>query len=150
VGIDDFAGKLIGKPKGIRLPSPGKYLDLEEYCWTVNHEYDDLEFFSPLKGVVTSTNQELVEDTAMISDKPYSGGWLMTVEPDSINKSNRNFLTGNEARAWMIEEANLLAKGMGTEAGVTMHDGASIKGDLSSHLSKENWQKIVKNHLYIR
>jgi len=150
VGIDDFAGKLIGKPKGIRLPSLGKSLDLEEYCWTINHDYDDLEFFSPLKGVVTATNQALAEDTAMISDKPYSGGWLMTVEPESIGKSNRNFLTGDEARAWMVEEANLLSKGMQTEAGVTMHDGASFTNDLSSHLSKENWQKIVKNHLYIR
>ena len=86
----------------------------------------------------------------MIAEQPYSDGWIMTVEPESIAKSNRNFLTGKEANAWMVEEANLLSKHLSAEAGTTMHDGASLKTDLSSHLSKEKWNEIVKNHLYVQ
>ncbi len=150
VGIDDFARRLIGNADGIELPPPGRKLDMEEFCWTVHHDYDDLEFFSPIKGVVTSTNQALKEDAAQLTEQPYHGGWLMTVEPESIMKSNRNFLSGDEARAWMVEETNLLSKNLQEEAGVTMHDGASLTKDLSTHLGKENWREIVKNHLYVR
>jgi glycine cleavage system H lipoate-binding protein len=150
LGIDDFASRIIGKPQGIVLPPIGKNLDLEEYAWTVNHAYSDLEFLSPVKGVVTSTNQALLDDASAINQQPYANGWLMTVEPENIMKSNRNFLTGKEANAWMVEEANLLSKHLSAEAGVTMHDGASITTDISSHLSKEKWNEIVKNHLYVR
>ena len=150
VGIDDFASRIIGKPQGILLPSIGKSLDLEEHAWTVNHVHSDLEFVSPIKGVVTSTNQELLDDAAVINQQPYAKGWLMTIEPENIMKSNRNFLTGQEAKAWMVEEANLLSKHLSAEAGATMHDGASLKTDLGSHLSKEKWNEIVKNHLYVR
>lgn len=150
VGIDDFASRIIGKPLVITLPSIGKHLDLEEFSWTLRHAYSDLKFVSPVKGVVTSFNHRLLEDTALIAEQPYSDGWIMTVEPESIAKSNRNFLTGEEANAWMVEEANLLSKHLSTEAGATMHDGASLKTDLSSHLSKEKWNEIVKNHLYVR
>jgi glycine cleavage system H lipoate-binding protein len=150
VGIDDFASRIIGKPQGIVLPPIGKSLDLEGYAWTVNHAHSDLEFVSPVKGVVTSTNQVLLDDAALINQQPYAKGWLMTVEPESIMRSNRNFLIGEEANAWMVEEANLLSKHLSSEAGATMHDGASITNDISSHLSKEKWYEIVKNHLYVR
>jgi glycine cleavage system H lipoate-binding protein len=150
VGIDDFARRLIGNAVGIELPPPGRNLDMEEFCWTVQHDYDDMEFFSPIKGVVTSTNQALKEDTALLTEQPYHDGWLFTVEPESIMKSNKNFLSGDEARAWMVEETNLLSKHLQEEAGVTMHDGASLTKDLSTHLGKENWREIVKSHLYIR
>jgi len=78
VGIDDFARRIIGRVKGIKLPAVGRDLDLEEYAWTVQHEYGDIEFFSPLNGVVESINQELLEDTGLVTDQPYTGGWLMT------------------------------------------------------------------------
>lgn len=150
VGIDDFASRIIGKPQGIALPSIGRNLDMEEYAWTINHAYSDLEFVSPVKGVVTSINQALVDDVDKITEQPYADGWLMTVEPESINKSNRNFLSGEEANAWMVEEANLLSKHLYSEAGPTMHDGASLRNDIGNHLSKEKWNEIVKNHLYVR
>jgi glycine cleavage system H lipoate-binding protein len=150
IGIDDFAGRIIGKAKGIKLPAVGKDLDLEEFAWAVQHEYGDIEFFSPVKGVVTSVNQELLDDTAPVTDRPYTDGWLMTVEPKSIIKSNKNLLKGKEARAWMVEEANLLNKNIHGEAGVTFHDGAVIADDISSNLSKEKWHEIVKKHLYTK
>lgn len=151
VGIDDFARRILGKVKSIDLPAVGKKVDLEEYSWTIHHEYGDVDFFSPLKGVVESTNQELFEDASLVTEQPYTGGWLMTIEPKSIGKSNKNFLKGAEARAWMVDEANLLSQSIHhPEAGVTLHDGAAITTDISSNLSKEKWNEVVKKHLYAK
>jgi hypothetical protein len=74
----------------------------------------------------------------------------MTIEPKSIGKSNKNFLKGKEARAWMEEEAHLLNQTIQPEAGVTMHDGAAVATDISSNLSKEKWNEVVKKHLYAK
>jgi glycine cleavage system H protein len=150
IGMDDFSGRLIGEASGVVLPPIGKELDMEEYGWTIQHHYGDLEFISPIKGVVTSINSALADDAGDVTEKPYSNGWLMTVEPQSIAKSNRNFLMGDEARTWMVEEADLLSKSLPSEAGVTMHDGASLKKDIGKILNKDKWHEIVKNHLYVR
>jgi glycine cleavage system H lipoate-binding protein len=150
IGIDDFARRILGKVKGIKLPAVGRDLDLEEYAWTIEHEHGDVEFFSPVKGVVESVNQALLEDSGAVTEQPYTDGWLMTIEPKSILKSNKNLLKGKEARAWMVEEANLLNKSVSAEAGVTFHDGASITTDISQHLSKEKWNEVVKKHLYTK
>jgi len=72
------------------------------------------------------------------------------VEPKSIAKSNRNFLRGEEARAWMVEEVNLLSTGLGAEAGVTMHDGAAVAKDLCSRLSRDKWRDLVKSRLFVK
>jgi glycine cleavage system H lipoate-binding protein len=150
IGIDDFARRLIGKAGGLNLPPLGRKIEMEEYSMTVNHDYGDLEFFSPLDGVVDSTNYELLENSDLLTEEPYGGGWLMTVEPKSIAKSNRNLLRGEEARAWMVEEVNLLTGSLGSEAGVTMHDGAAVAKDLSSRLSRDKWRELVKSRLYVK
>jgi glycine cleavage system H lipoate-binding protein len=150
IGMDDFAARLIGETSGVEMPAIGKELDMEEHCLTIHHHYGDLDFVSPLKGVVTSINHTLFEDASSLTEQPYSKGWLATVEPQSIAKSNRNFLWGDEARAWMVEEANTLFRGLHSEAGVTMQDGAAVVKDISKHLSKEKWHEIVKNHLLAR
>lgn len=150
IGIDDFAGRLLGKADSIDLPRPGRGIDMEEYCWTVHHHYGDLEFFSPLKGTVTSINYGLGDDAGGLTEHPYSSGWLMTVQPDNIGKSLKNLLSGKEARAWMMEEADVLFKGIGGQAGATLHDGAAPVKDISKHLDRSAWQKIVKERLYTR
>lgn len=150
IGIDDFARRLIGKAGGLKLPPLGRKIEMEEYSMTINHDYGDLEFFSPLDGTVDSTNYELLENSNLLTEKPYADGWLMTVEPKSIAKSNRNFLRGEEARTWMVEEVNLLSTGLGAEAGVTMHDGAAIVKDLSSRLSPDKWRELVKSRLFVK
>jgi glycine cleavage system H lipoate-binding protein len=148
IGIDDFARRIIGKVNGIKLPAVGRDLDLEEYAWTIEHKHGDIEFFSPVDGVVESINQEILDDASLVTDQPYTGGWLMTIEPKNIMKSNKNLLKGKDASAWMVEETNLLHKSIHSEAGVTFHDGAVISNDISSNLTKEKWNEIVKNHLY--
>ena len=150
VGLDDFARRLIGEVDDIDLPPVGRKLEMEEYCLGLHHHFGDLEFFAPLNGTVLSVNQELCEEPGLLTEEPYSKGWLMTVEPESIAKSNRNFLKGDEAEKWMVEEANLLFASIQTAAGVTMQDGAELTKDISQHLAKEKWLEIMKNHLYIK
>lgn len=150
IGIDDFARRIIGNIEGIDLSTVGTNLDFEEYCLTIHHEYGDMELFCPVKGIVDSINQEVLNNVSLITDEPYQGGWLMTVDPDSILKSNKNLLKGDEAKAWMIGETNLLSETVYGELGVTLADGATISTEISRNISKEKWSELVRKHLFVR
>ena len=60
------------------------------------------------------------------------------------------FLKGDEAKAWMVDESNLLNKTIKGESEATLHDGATVESDISSKVSKEKWIELVKNHLFVR
>jgi glycine cleavage system H lipoate-binding protein len=150
VGIDDFARRLIGKANSLELPAVGKNLQLEEYSWVINHEYGDLEFFSPVEGVVNAVNQKVLDDPDILTDKPFTDGWLFEIDPKSVGKSLKNLLQDKEASAWMTEEASLLNKSLQAEAGETLHDGAVVVNDISSKISQEKWNALVKNHLHTK
>ena len=150
VGVDDFARRLIGRVNDIKLPPVGRKLEFEEYGWTINHDYGDLELFSPLSGIVDQVNPKLIKNTDILVEEPYDGGWLMTIEPQSIVKTNKNLFKGKEARAWMIDEADLLNRSIHSSPEATMHDGAELVMDISKHLDREKWREIVKNHLYTK
>jgi len=148
VGIDDFARRIIGKISDIELPPIGKGLDFESHAWTIQHKNGNIKFFSPITGIVDSVNQNLANDADLITHNPYTDGWLFTIDPKSIAKSNKNFLKGAEAKAWMREEANLLLKTIHEDAGPTLHDGAVIAEDISTNLTEDKWKELVKKHLF--
>ena len=150
IGIDDFARRMIGKANGIGLPAVGSKLELEEYSMVIHHDYGDVEFLSPLEGVVESINHDLLNDAQLLTDKPYTDGWLMTVEPQSIRKSTKNLLTDNEVKTWMTDEAKLISQEIHGDVGLTLQDGATMTTDISSNISKEKWTELVKKHLYTR
>lgn len=150
IGIDDFARRIIGKINKIELPAVGKKLELEEYSWIVNHDHGDLEFFSPITGVVDSVNQKLLDDASLAVEKPYTDGWFVTMDVGSVARNLKNLLKDKEATAWMEEEANLLNQSIQSETGVTFHDGAVVAADISKNLSKEKWNELAKKHLYTR
>lgn len=150
VGLDDFARRILGQVDGIELPAVGRDLEFEEYAWTIKHKQGDLQFLSPVKGIVDSVNLELLDNPSMLTEAPYSKGWLMTIDPKSIMRSNKNFLKGKEARAWMMEEAGLLNHTINPDAGVTLHDGAVIDENFSEKITPDQWQELVKKHLFIK
>jgi glycine cleavage system H lipoate-binding protein len=150
IGIDDFARRIIGKINKIELPAVGRNLELEEYSWIVTHDHGDLEFFSPISGVVDSVNQKLLDDASLAVEKPYTDGWFVTMDVSSVARNLKNLLKDKEATAWMEEEANLLNQSIQSETGVTFHDGAVVAADISKNLPKEKWNELVKKHLYTR
>ena len=150
IGLDDFARRLIGQIKSIELPATGKEIAFEEYALKIHHDHGDLELFSPIEGVVESTNQELLDNPMLVNEKPYNDGWLMTIDPKSVRKGIKNLLNDDEASKWMTEEAGLLSQSLQAEVGVTLQDGAVITDDISKNLTGDKWNELVKKFLYTR
>ncbi len=150
IGIDDFAGRLLGILEDISLPGLGKKIDVGEFFWSAKHKFGDFEFASPLEGVVDGLNYDIINDPSLLTSDPYGSGWLMMIEPDNIRKITGNIFHSSEARAWMAEESKALNNSIYSSSVSTMHDGAIATKDISANLEKEEWLALAANHLHIR
>jgi len=150
IGIDDFSSRLLGTVDHLYLPGLGKKVDMGEFCWKAKHAYGDLEFASPMEGVVEEINHNLFNDPSLLTSDPYGKGWLMLIEPDNISKTNGNLFQNSDAKAWIAEESKFLNSSIHSSVTNTMHDGAIASRNIAANIKKEEWLVLAKNHLHIK
>ena len=138
---------MLGKLDHLFLPDLGKPIGQGEYFWSVDHKYGNLEFASPLEGIVDTVNYNLLEKPDLLTGDPYGDGWLMMIEPENIGKTIGNTFQGSEADVWMAEESIVLNSTVHNSTIMTMHDGAVASENISENIEKNEWLKLAKNHL---
>lgn len=147
VGIDDFAQRLLGPPKALRLPVVGQKLEEGLPGWTVQVDGQALSLLSPLDGEVTATNDQALLNPAVVCDDPYGKGWLLEVKPKHPEKTSVNLLNGNIARAWMDDAASNLSRMMGPTLGPVLQDGGIPVSGFARELAGEEWPKLARELL---
>ena len=70
IGMDDFAGRLIGEPTALMLPSPGRKLDQGERGWQVRVNGDILDVLSPVRGEVLEINEQVINSPSVVAARP--------------------------------------------------------------------------------
>jgi len=81
VGIDDFPLKLLGEIDKIKLNSIGESLNKSGRMCTIKKGRKKMKFLSPIEGIISDVNQELVKNAREINDDPYEKGWLYIIKP---------------------------------------------------------------------
>ncbi len=81
IGITDFAQSQLGDIVFINLPEPGDELVAGEPFSDVESVKAVSEVVSPVSGVVTAVNEDLLDDPALINESSYEA-WF--VEVDSV------------------------------------------------------------------
>jgi glycine cleavage system H protein len=147
VGMDDFAQKLLGKPNGFVLPSPGTRVRQGEPAWQVQVDGHAIPMVSPVDGEVVAVNQDVVASPELVNTEPYDRGWLMRVKVPSPAAAARNLLSGKLARAWMdavTEDVRAMPAG---ELGVVLPDGGFPIGGFARALSPDSWDRVARELL---
>jgi glycine cleavage system H protein len=143
VGIDDFGARLAGKIDGITLPKRGQWIRQGQKFATIMRDGQKAELVSPVEGEVTSVNEALLNDAALMNGDPYGAGWLVSVISPDMATNFRNLLNGSLARKWMQEAANRLQMRVPALAGVVAQDGGVAVHDLTVHLPTTKWAEIT-------
>jgi glycine cleavage system H lipoate-binding protein len=147
VGLDDFANKLIGPKKGIRLPAPGTILKQGETAWTVLADGKGIDMVSPVDGVVEQVNPEAEARPDELSGDPYGRGWLLRVRATDWARSAEQLLSGREARKLMDDAAYLLRSRLSPELGAVLQDGGRPVHGIARELAPENWDVLARQLL---
>jgi len=145
VGIDDFAGHLMGQVNGVTLPQRGQWIRQGQKVWSLRRDGTTVDMLSPIEGNVTDVNQAVLQNPDLARTDPYGEGWLLKVESPDAKTNFRNLLGGNLARWWTEEAAMRLQRRMPGVLDAVAQDGGVAIDSITSHLPDQEWAEVVRD-----
>ena len=139
IGIDDFAGRLIGRIDRLTLPKPGTWVRQGQPLIRVRRDDKSATLVSPIEGVVLKMNPQITEDPDLVRRDPYGEGWLLTVQAPDAKTSFRNLIGGVLARNWLDEAARALRSMMPAPMPALAQDGGLVMDDLGDQIG-DRWE----------
>jgi len=145
VGLDDFAQRLIGGVSGLSLPSLGQMVKQGEVALSVRRNGNRLNVLSPIDGIVSHINYEVLENPTTVNRDPYDNGWIFIVEPTKFRGNIKKLRRGKGAKEWMMDEMERLFERAKTEIGMVVSaEGGPAVDDIVAELGEDKWLDFVK------
>jgi glycine cleavage system H protein len=79
VGITNRAQEQLGELVFIELPKTGQQVSKGQAAGAVESVKAAYDILSPLTGEVTTVNDEIVKNPALVNSDPYNAGWFFKV-----------------------------------------------------------------------
>ncbi len=147
VGADDFAMRLLGRPRAIDLPPLGARLTQGERAWEMEVDSRWIPMLSPVDGEVIAINRDLKSAPELASDEPFDRGWLLKVRVPNARANLKNLLSGRLAKSWMEETVERLRAMRAGELGIVMPDGGIPVDGFARILAPERWDEVAREFL---
>jgi glycine cleavage system H lipoate-binding protein len=147
VGVDDFAGKLVGRPSAVRLPLIGDRVAQGEPAFSLTSAGKTVDMLAPVDGTVVAVNPGVLAAPRLIAEDPYGEGWLVKVKPARIGANLSQLLSGRLARRWMEEACEGLSALMSPELGRVCQDGGVPADGMARNLDPVRWDVIARRFL---
>jgi glycine cleavage system H protein len=144
VGMDDFAGHLVGKAEQVMLPQRGTWIRQGQKIWSLVKNGRRIDMVSPIEGSVADINEAVARDPELARRDPYGEGWMVTVQAPDAKTNFRNLLGGALARSWMAEAAARLQRRMPSLAGALAQDGGLAISDLSGEIPEAEFSEVTR------
>jgi glycine cleavage system H protein len=149
VGIDDFAGKLVGRVAAVSLPRVGTSLTQGDKGWSLVSNAKSIDMLSPVDGTVIAVNDRVASSPDALNQSPYERGWLMKVKSPRLATNLLHLLSGSVARAWMNGVAESLRRQFGPAQGLGLvyEDGGVPVDGIAHGLDPEHWDAVARRFL---
>ncbi|HET7148748.1 MAG TPA: glycine cleavage system protein GcvH [Candidatus Nitrosopolaris sp.] len=103
IGISDFAQNQLGEIVSIELPKVGSTFKVMQAMAIVDSVKASSDIFSPLSGVVSEINENLLEHPELINQSPYESGWILKLKPSQQSELD-SLMTKEEYDKFVGEE----------------------------------------------
>ena len=147
MGIDDFAGKLLGKFDAVSTPLIGKKLTQGETAFTLSRDGHEVSFVSPVNGVITEVNARISSKPGLINDDPYTDGWVFILHCPTLKQDLKRLMFMDSSKGFMGESVNRLYDFLEEEAGIKAADGGTLVADIYGNLPGTSWETLVKKFI---
>lgn len=144
IGLDDFAFKILGPFDRLESPLIGKEIRQDRPAISVYRGGNRSTVRSPLSGIVTAVNQDLLEDGRSAVDHPYTDGWLMTVHATSLRTDLKQLMIDQETKTFLRREVDELFGLIEEALGPMANDGGEIRGDLYGEVPELGWDRLSR------
>ena len=102
VGITDYAQSELGKITSVELPEVGDEFQQEDSFGSIEARKTVAELYAPLTGSVLESNEELLDNPALVNEDPYDSGWIVVLSLD--DPEELTMLLSAEEYAEALEE----------------------------------------------
>ncbi len=143
VGIDDFASKLAGRAKAVKLPTTGTWVRQGAKSVRIDVDGRSADIVSPVEGEVVEVNQDLRKEPAFCTWDPYGRGWLLKVRSSGLGTNLRNLMSGRLARQWTEDASQQLQLRLMALSGSVLQDGGAPAPDFAKHLDDAEWKRLT-------
>lgn len=83
LGISDYAQEKLGSIMFLNLPDVGERLSPGQRFGDIESIKTVSDLISPIEGEVINVNEELIDETELINEKPYES-WFVEVKMDMV------------------------------------------------------------------
>jgi glycine cleavage system H protein len=107
LGMDDFGQKIAGKILFVRLRAAGKATKVGKTFGTLETGKWVGPLKAPVAGTISEANPTVKDNPSLVNDDPYGEGWLLVVEPSSLDADMTGLISGSDQDAvtkWLEEE----------------------------------------------
>ncbi len=104
VGTDDFLQKALGPVDAVQLPAVGQKVTQGQPVILMTRAGRTVSVVSPVTGTVSSVNERVLAEPALMSHHPYSDGWLFSVTPERLAENLGLLTVAESAVDWIRGE----------------------------------------------
>ncbi len=104
VGMNDMFQASAGDVVYVDLPFEGDEITQGEVCGKIQSRKWIGKLVAPVSGEIVEINDGLESDTTLINKEPYGGGWIVVIEPSSLDEDLGKLMKGDAVKPWMEAE----------------------------------------------
>ena len=143
IGVDKFVANLMGKIDHIDVCGANRWVRQGQKIVTLTSGGTSVDLLSPVEGVVTAVNDDVLRDPSLVTNDPYENGWIAMVKSPALKVNQRNLIQGSMVAPWMQNNAARLSAMISPSPALAQDGGTPISG-LLPQLTPELRQKVVK------
>ena len=144
VGIDSFAANLLGQIDHVEVAGINRWVRQGQKLVTVASGGQRFELVSPVEGVITAVNQEVVEDPGVIGRDPYQAGWIAMVKSPELALNRNNLVQEGMVAPWLQNSVTRLNSMVAQLAPTMAADGGLPTRGLLTRATPELREKLAK------
>jgi glycine cleavage system H lipoate-binding protein len=144
VGLDSFAATLFGKVDQIEVVGPNRWIRQGQKFATVKIGGTAVDLLSPVEGVVTAVNHDVVQDPGLLAKDSFKDGWVAIVKSPDFAFNQKNLVQGSMVAPWMQNNVTRLNAVLGELSPALAQDGGLPISGLMARVSPDVRQKLIK------
>ena len=144
VGVDSFAANLAGKIDRIEAIGPNRWVRQGQKLLTIVSGGNGIELLSPIEGVITAVNHDLMDDPGLLTRDPYKDGWVAMFKSPDVAINQKNLVQDTMVAPWMQNSVARLNSLLTQNAPALAQDGGLPVRGLLNQLTPELRQRVIK------
>lgn len=144
IGIDSFAANLLGQIDQIDVVGLNRWVRQGQKFMTVRSGELRIEMLSPVEGVITAINRQLIEDPSLATRDPYKEGWVAVLKSPDFAINRKNLMQETMVAPWMQNNVSRLNSMVTPLSPALSQDGGQPPTGVLSRVSPEVQQKLIK------